>query len=123
MDDASGLLGVLFFLATLGLLPAFIAHHKGRSFRAFWLLGTLAFPVAMIIALVVRRGDTEPLWGRWGMVSSPQRAIRLVPIFLAINLVHTVAPTSAVGWAAIVGGCALLAAVVNHFVREPTQGA
>jgi len=37
----------------LGLIPAFIAKHKGDSFFTFWLFGTLLWIVALPYALFV----------------------------------------------------------------------
>ncbi len=38
----------------IGLLPAWIAHRKGRSFFAFWLFGTLIFIIALPFALLMK---------------------------------------------------------------------
>jgi hypothetical protein len=50
--------GALFFLtivagSILGLIPAFIAQGKGRSFGGFWFYGFLAFPIALIHSLIM----------------------------------------------------------------------
>lgn len=45
---------VLFFAAILGLIPAVIARHKGRSFVGFWIYGTLLFIVALPHALLMK---------------------------------------------------------------------
>lgn len=50
----------LFFAAALlGLIPAFIAQSKGRSFGAWWLYGFLLFIVAIIHALVIPSDNTS----------------------------------------------------------------
>lgn len=38
----------------LGLIPAFIAHKKGRNFFAWWLFGTVLLIVALPAALFIR---------------------------------------------------------------------
>ena len=35
----------------LGLIPALIAHSKGRSFANWWLYGAVLFPIALAHAL------------------------------------------------------------------------
>lgn len=37
----------------LGLIPAIIAQHKGRSFIVFWIYGALVFIVALPHALLI----------------------------------------------------------------------
>ena len=39
--------------ALIGLLPAYIAHKKGRSFLLWWLFGAALFIVALPAALVI----------------------------------------------------------------------
>jgi len=46
-------MSLLFIAAILGLIPAFIAQSKGRSFGAWWLYGALLFIVAIIHVLVI----------------------------------------------------------------------
>jgi cytochrome c-type biogenesis protein len=48
------LLIALAVLSLLGLLPAFLAHRKGRSFWTWWLFGATLFPVALPMALYLR---------------------------------------------------------------------
>ncbi|AIJ06985.1 MULTISPECIES: zinc ribbon domain-containing protein [Edwardsiella] len=43
--------------ALLGLIPAFIAQSKGRSFGAWWLYGFFLFIVAIIHALLISKND------------------------------------------------------------------
>lgn len=45
---------VLVTAAVLGLIPAFIAQHKGRLFGVWWLYGFALFIVAFIHSLVIR---------------------------------------------------------------------
>jgi cytochrome c-type biogenesis protein len=44
----------LIVLAFLGLIPAFIARQKGRSFTDWWLFGASLFPIALIAAFVIK---------------------------------------------------------------------
>ncbi|UJD90118.1 zinc ribbon domain-containing protein [Rahnella aquatilis] len=44
---------LLIIAAVLGLIPAFIAQSKGRSFGAWWLYGFLLFIVAIIHVLII----------------------------------------------------------------------
>lgn len=37
----------------LGLIPAWIAHKKGRSFVLWWIYGTLLFLVALVHSLLI----------------------------------------------------------------------
>jgi hypothetical protein len=37
----------------IGLIPASIAHRKGRSVVGFWIFGMLAWPIALIVVLIV----------------------------------------------------------------------
>lgn len=41
----------------LGLIPAFIARSKGRSFLSWWVYGVLLFIVAVIHAIVIKPTD------------------------------------------------------------------
>jgi cytochrome c-type biogenesis protein len=45
---------VVVSLALLGLIPAFIARNKGRSFLEWWLFGTGLFPIALPMALMLK---------------------------------------------------------------------
>lgn len=48
------LLLILFVaLVLLGLIPAFIAYRKGRSFGTWWIFGATLFPVALPMALLL----------------------------------------------------------------------
>jgi uncharacterized membrane protein len=44
----------LFLAALLGLLPAFIASSKGRSFGLWWFYGAMIFIVAIVHAIVLK---------------------------------------------------------------------
>lgn len=49
---------IIIIAAILGLIPAFIAQSKGRSFAAWWLYGLLLFIVALIhVLLLPSRGN------------------------------------------------------------------
>jgi cytochrome c-type biogenesis protein len=56
------LIGIL-GLAILGLLPAWLASRKGRTFLDWWLFGWTLFPIALVAALLIRpkneRNDSE----------------------------------------------------------------
>lgn len=45
------------FFAIFGLLPAFIAHKKGRSFFLWWVYGTLTCLIALIHSLFLKKND------------------------------------------------------------------
>ena len=47
------LIGVL-----LGLIPAFIAQRKGRSFVFWWIYGTLIWIIAFPHALIMKQIDS-----------------------------------------------------------------
>jgi cytochrome c-type biogenesis protein len=47
------LIGIL-GLAILGLLPAWLASRKGRTFLDWWLFGWTLFPIALVAALLIR---------------------------------------------------------------------
>ena len=49
----------VFILALLGLIPAAIAHSKGRSFFGWWLYGALIFIVALPHAILARSDVME----------------------------------------------------------------
>lgn len=44
----------LLALVLLGLIPAFLAYRKGRSFWTWWLFGATLFPVALVVAWKIR---------------------------------------------------------------------
>jgi cytochrome c-type biogenesis protein len=44
----------------LGLLPAYIAHRKGRSFYDWWFFGTALFPIALPAAVLIEaKGEAD----------------------------------------------------------------
>lgn len=45
---------ILIIAALLGLIPAFIAHGKGRSFFLWWVYGALLFIVALIHSMLMK---------------------------------------------------------------------
>jgi cytochrome c-type biogenesis protein len=47
------LIGIL-GLAILGLLPAWLASRKGRTFLDWWLFGWTLFPIALVVALWIQ---------------------------------------------------------------------
>jgi ABC-type Mn2+/Zn2+ transport system permease subunit len=48
-----GIVGVIIWIA-IAFWPARVAHRKGHSFIGFFLLSLLFFPLALIMAYVVR---------------------------------------------------------------------
>lgn len=44
----------LLLAVVLGLIPATIAHYKGRSFGAWWVYGTLLFIIAFIHSILMK---------------------------------------------------------------------
>ena len=54
------LIGVV-ALIFLGLVPAYIAYRKGRSFIDWWLFGAALFPVAMIAVFFIKPADIPPV--------------------------------------------------------------
>ena len=44
----------------LGLIPAVIAHRKGRSFGLWWIYGTMLFIVALFHALYFLKPPAQP---------------------------------------------------------------
>ena len=53
------LIGVV-LLIFLGLVPAYIAFRKGRSFIDWWVFGAALFPVAMIAVFFIKPADNPP---------------------------------------------------------------
>lgn len=64
---------ILIIAAFLGLIPAFIAQSKGRSFGVWWLYGFLLFIVALIHSLCLSgsKQDIENIQLNQGMVRCP----------------------------------------------------
>jgi hypothetical protein len=52
------LMRLALFAMALAVIPAVIAKVKGRSFIAWWVLGTLCFPVALIAAVYMKKIET-----------------------------------------------------------------
>jgi hypothetical protein len=50
---------ILILAALIGLLPAFIAQSKGRSFVGWWIYGALLFIVALPHALMLKPDRRE----------------------------------------------------------------
>jgi hypothetical protein len=51
-----GIGGILIICAVLGGITAFIANEKGYNPFWFWVLGFLAFPIALIWVLLLKSG-------------------------------------------------------------------
>lgn len=47
-------MGVLVVAVLIGLIPAFIAKNKGKSFGLWWLYGALLFIIALPHALLMK---------------------------------------------------------------------
>jgi hypothetical protein len=47
------ILGMLIGYGLFGLIPAFIARHKGKKFIIWWIYGTLFFMVLHIVSLLL----------------------------------------------------------------------
>lgn len=45
---------VLIIAAIIGLIPAFIAHNKGKAFLAWWFYGVMLFIIALPHALFMK---------------------------------------------------------------------
>jgi hypothetical protein len=53
-EISGGRLTVLLLLGfLLGLIPATVAHRKGKSFVGYWLFGVVLFPFALVVALLL----------------------------------------------------------------------
>lgn len=44
---------IMFVAVSLGYLPAYIAHRKGYGIGVWWAFGTLALPIALVLALLL----------------------------------------------------------------------
>ena len=47
-----------FIWTFLGLIPAYIAHNKGRGFFTWWFYGYFLFPFALIHSILIKKDDT-----------------------------------------------------------------
>jgi cytochrome c-type biogenesis protein len=54
------LLIILVGLLILGLIPAYIAHRKGRHFLTWWFFGVTLLPIALPMALLLKPLVSEP---------------------------------------------------------------
>ena len=50
-------MGYFFLALLLGLIPAAIAHGKGRSFMAWWIYGTALFIIALPHAIMLKKDE------------------------------------------------------------------
>jgi cytochrome c-type biogenesis protein len=55
------LLVAVVVLTALGLIPAFIARSKGRSFATWWFFGATLFPIALPLAWFLKPQDSEDI--------------------------------------------------------------
>jgi hypothetical protein len=58
-SDMQGFLFFLFLLLLLGLIPAFIARRRGRSFKKWWIFGALLFPIAFPFSLFLKNKNKQ----------------------------------------------------------------
>ena len=52
-------MGVLIIAVIIGLIPAYIAKQKGRSFGLWWLYGAALFIIALPHALIMKPDNAE----------------------------------------------------------------
>lgn len=111
---------ILIITAFLGLIPAFIAQSKGRSFGLWWLYGFLLFIVALIHSLCLsgKRQHNKNIQLDHGMVRCPLCAelIRAE----AIKCKHCGSDVSALSAGKVVGREKKL--VASDFVSEDQNG-
>lgn len=50
-------------LGLLGLIPAYIAHQKGRKFIDWWFFGAILFPIALPYAIMLKSNPDEKQLG------------------------------------------------------------
>lgn len=50
---------IVLLAVLIGLIPAFIAYAKGRTFIGWWFFGAMLFIVALPIALLMGRNQDE----------------------------------------------------------------
>lgn len=60
------LLSIVLLAALLGLIPAWLARRKGRSFVDWWFFGTALFPLALMLALRLEAVEKASAPGRAG---------------------------------------------------------
>ena len=64
--DPDTALRFAFVIMLFAVIPAAIARSKGRSFIAWWVLGTLFFVIVMPLSLFLKKEKTHALHGRTG---------------------------------------------------------
>lgn len=83
---------IIIIIALLGLIPAFIARNKGRSFFGWWLYGALLFIVAIVHALLISaRPGSEEAYRQQAlqMAAAGYSPARPAPVeFVADGVVH-----------------------------------
>ena len=62
------LLIIIAILGLFGLIPAYIAHQKGRQFLDWWFFGAFLFPIALPYAIMLKSNPDEKQLGE-GQVS------------------------------------------------------
>ncbi len=72
---------IILIAVVLGLIPAFIAKNKGRSFPVWWLYGFLLFIVAFIHSLFLKPSNrkVEETQMKEGLVKCPFCAEMIKP--------------------------------------------
>jgi len=53
------LLIIISILGLFGLIPAYIAHQKGRQFLDWWFFGAFLFPIALPYAILIKSNPDE----------------------------------------------------------------
>lgn len=69
---------ILIIPALIGLLPAAIAHGKGRSFLFWWFFGAMLFILALPCSIIIKRNQ-ESLAEREGLRKCPYCAEHIQP--------------------------------------------
>ncbi len=49
---------IIIAAALLGIIPALIAHSKGRSFIMWWLYGFVLFVIALVHSIIIKKDAT-----------------------------------------------------------------
>ena len=64
-DFGAAFVAGLVIAAVIGLIPAVIAHQKGRSFIGWWVFGFAFFLIALIASLCIRSRKRCPACHEW----------------------------------------------------------
>jgi membrane protein implicated in regulation of membrane protease activity len=70
---------ILIFAILLGLIPAVIAKNKGRAFFPWWVYGVFLFIIALVHALLLKRGIGQTARGpSFPEASTPGKGRRIL---------------------------------------------